>query len=145
MTFGLTKGRGATVTLGVQIVVSDSVGRVLLIRHGYRPGWHFPGGGVERNETLATAVSRELEEETGVSLEEPARLIAIYSHFDAFPGDHIVLFQAGRWDQHRVPAPNREIAEQGFFALDALPEGTTRQTRVRLEEIFLGRERAQAW
>jgi len=30
---------------------------------------------------------------------------------------------------------NREIAEIGFFAEDALPEGTTKATRRRIDEI----------
>ena len=30
----------------------DAQARVLLIKHTYRPGWHFPGGGVERGLVL---------------------------------------------------------------------------------------------
>lgn len=141
----LKKDRTDLVTLGVQCVVSDLAGRVLLVRHGYRPGWHFPGGGVERAETLKDALTRELEEETGVALEAPVRLFAIYSHFDAFPGDHIALFVAGNWQRSRIPKPNREIAEAAFFARDALPDGTTLPTRRRLEEVFSGLAPAPNW
>jgi len=41
---------------------------LLMVRRGHGPGaglWSVPGGRVERGETLAEAVVRELEEETG--------------------------------------------------------------------------------
>lgn len=133
------------VTLGVQGVVTDTARRVLLVKHGYRPGWHFPGGGVEQAESVRTALARELEEEAGIVPGAPAHIFGIYSHFDAFPGDHIVLFVVRTWTQVRVPQPNREIAEHGFFSLDALPQGTTAQTRRRIEEIFFARPKEEAW
>lgn len=133
------------VTLGVQAVIADSRERVLLVRHGYRPGWHFPGGGVERNETLVAAIKRELKEETGVILDEPPLLVGIHTHFEAFPGDHIVLFRAARWRQPVMPQPNREIAEIGMFAIDALPRETALPVIERLAEIFHGKPRSRTW
>lgn len=52
----------------VGAVVADE-GDLLVIRRGWAPGrgrWSVPGGRVERGETLAEAVVRELAEETGL-------------------------------------------------------------------------------
>ncbi|WP_290979325.1 NUDIX domain-containing protein [Hyphomicrobium sp.] len=141
----MLKGRADIVTLGAQGVIVDDASRVLLIRHGYRPGWHFPGGGVERGEEIEDALAREVLEETGVIIKEPAQLLGIYSHFDQFPGDHIVLFMIRQWRRDTVPAPNAEIAEQRFFALDEVPEDLATGASRRLKEIFGGIEQSSVW
>ena len=43
--FALARG----MTLGVRAAAFDEGGRVFLVRHSYVPGWHMPGGGVERD------------------------------------------------------------------------------------------------
>lgn len=130
----LTRG----LTLGSQGVVIDAERRVLLVRHGYRPGWHFPGGGVEKDETIEEALARELEEEAGIVATERPEFFGLYAHFEEFPGDHIALFVVRHWQRVRTPEPNREIVEQGFFAADALPQGTSKGTRRRVAEILHG-------
>lgn len=137
----LTRG----LTLGAQGVVIDSRSRVLLIRHGYRPGWFLPGGGVERHETIDAALGRELLEEAGVELTGPAELHGLFANHRRFPGDHIAVFTVRAWRQPAVPEPGVEIAEQGFFALDRLPEDTDAGTRRRLEEIFKGLPLTAHW
>jgi len=133
------------VTLGVQGVVIDEASRVLLVRHGYRPGWHFPGGGVERGEKIDHALSRELGEEAGVHLLKPAQLFGIYTNFEAFPGDHIALFLVRHWRHGRIPRPNAEIIRQRFYTLDDIPQNATPGTKRRLREIFGDTERTWAW
>ena len=132
-------------TMGAQGVVLDGDNRVLLIRHTYRPGWHFPGGGVEKNETAIEAVTRELVEEAGVIVEARPRLFSIYANFNYFPCDHIALFVVRDWRQPSIPVPSREIAELGMFQPSALPEGTIEPVRRRLAEVLGGSPAAEMW
>jgi ADP-ribose pyrophosphatase YjhB (NUDIX family) len=132
-------------TMGAQGVVIDEHDRVLLIRHTYMPGWRFPGGGVERGETVEHALARELDEEAGVVITGKAELHGLYANFRRFPNDHIALFVVRQWRQVRTPQPNYEIAEHGMFARDALPADINPSTARRLEEVFGGAPRDQMW
>ena len=44
--------------LGVRLILIQD-GQVLLVKHTYQPFWYFPGGLVQRGETLAQAAMRE--------------------------------------------------------------------------------------
>ena len=141
----LLASRTDLVTLGVQGVVLDETSRVLLVRHGYRPGWHFPGGGVEPGEKIEHTLARELLEEAGITVLGEARLFGIYSNFNAYPGDHIVLFVVDRWRSGPIPPPNREIIEQAYFLIDRLPGNIAPGAARRVDEIFRNAAPALAW
>jgi len=125
-------------TLGVRGIAIDPQGRVALVRHTYVSGWHLPGGGVERGESAAEAMIREFREESEIVPDAPPRLVGLYRNVAAAPRDHVALFVLPAFTVLRPKAPDREIAACTFFPTDALPEGTTRATRARLEEVRRG-------
>lgn len=132
-------------TLGVRGIVLDGRGHVLLLRHTYTPGWHFPGGGVEKGETAAVSLTRELLEEAGVVAEAAAlELISIHANHAFFPNDHVLLYRVSRWTQGQATSRG-EIAETGFFDPRDPPEGTSKGTARRLAELFSGAPRSESW
>jgi ADP-ribose pyrophosphatase YjhB (NUDIX family) len=134
--------RGAT--LGVRGLALDERGRVLLVEHTYIHGWHLPGGGVERGETAEQAVAKEMMEEAGVAIIGRPRLLSIHDNSRKFPGDHVLFYRIDAWRQAE-PTQRGEISQIGFFAPDALPEGTTRATRQRIREALEGVEIDPLW
>jgi len=132
-------------TLGVQGIILKGEREVLLVRHGYQPGWHFPGGGVEWRETLLAALAREVEEETGVIVKGAPGLHGMFANFHTAPSDHVGVFIVRDWEQARIPPPRFEIMEQRFFPLQGLPDDTVRGARRRIAEIFEGQPIGQHW
>ncbi|MGV3550050.1 NUDIX domain-containing protein [Rhizobium sp.] len=121
-------------TVGVRAACFDREGRIFLVRHSYIPGWHMPGGGVERYETVRAALEKELREEGNLQLTAPPVLLHVYYNRRTSKRDHVVFYRCDV-EQTAPRLKDYEIVESGFFALDALPEGTTSATRRRLSEI----------
>jgi len=132
-------------TLGVRACVVDREGRILLIKHSYTPGWHFPGGGVEVGQTLAAALATELREEANVVMTGEPSLVGLYHNARTSRRDHVALYRVEQWEQPSPPVPSYEIVAHGFFARSALPEGTTRGTRERIAEMFDGQAKSEVW
>lgn len=132
-------------TAGVRGLVFDERGHVLLVRHTYIPGWYLPGGGVERGETMLTSLRRELEEEVGVMLTGEAQLKGLYANFREFKSDHVALYVVEHGAYAHEPRRSPEIAESGFFAPDALPDGITPSTMRRIAEVTGGLPPDELW
>ncbi|MEN5297953.1 NUDIX domain-containing protein [Brucella sp. TWI559] len=124
-------------TLGVRAVVFDEKkNSVFLVKHTYVPGWQLPGGGVDRGETFAQALEKELREEGNIYLTGRPQLFALYKNAHASKRDHVALYVCRAFEQTEPKQRDREIAEAGFFSLDNLPEGTTPSTKRRLQEAL---------
>lgn len=132
-------------TLGVRAVVLDADNRVFLVKHTYVSGWYLPGGGVEVGQNFREAMLRELMEEGRIEvLGEPA-LLGVYLNSHVSLRDHVAVYVVREFRQDRAPEPNREIAETGFFAVDALPEDTTKGTKLRIAEVLGTRPVGTTW
>ena len=89
----------AVLTVAVGILI-DNGGRVLVTRRekGAHQGglWEFPGGKVELSETIAEALTRELQEEVGVLVDATQPFIVIDHDY----GDKQVrldVYRVTRW------------------------------------------------
>jgi ADP-ribose pyrophosphatase YjhB (NUDIX family) len=132
-------------TLGVRAIVADAGERVLLVRHGYVSGWHFPGGGVEPGETCVEALTRELKEEAMVAIDGPPLLHGLFLNAQLSRRDHVAVYLVRTFRVLGERAPDWEIEEARFFPRTALPEGATQATRARLAEIFDSAPLSSRW
>jgi 8-oxo-dGTP pyrophosphatase MutT (NUDIX family) len=107
------------IRFGVRMILVQD-GEVLLVRHTYMPGWHFPGGSMQRWETPLEAAAREAREEAGVELLEPPTFIGLFTGYQSGNSDHVAVYQCRNYRIGRA-SDRWEIAEVKRFALDALP------------------------
>ena len=132
-------------TLGVRGVVLDGGNRVFLVKHSYVTGWHLPGGGVEVGETFLDALRRELVEEGRIELTDEPALHGLFLNSHVSRRDHVAVFVVRHFRQDRLPEPNHEIVECGFYDVGALPSETTLGTRRRIAEVLDGKAPIATW
>ena len=132
-------------TLGARIAAFDESGRLLLVKHGYFPGWHFPGGGVDPGESVEEAALRELREEANVEVTDRPALHGVFFNRRSSRRDHVVVYVARGVRQTAPRAADWEIADAAFFETTALPEDVSRAVVERLREIQGLAKPAQFW
>lgn len=132
-------------TLGTRtVVLRNDDTEVLLLRHGYAPGWLLPGGGVERGESLVDAALRELREEAAIEAEEEPKLHGLFLNDRNFRGDHVACYVLRRFRQG-VFRPGLEVTAVRFCPVSGLPDGTTQGTRRRIAEVTENLPPAREW
>jgi 8-oxo-dGTP diphosphatase len=99
-------------------VITDARGRVLLLKHRFRPGagWGMPGGFIEAGEQPEEGLRRELREEVGLELE---KLKLLTTRAFKTPNQVEIVFTA-----RAVGEPNQlsfEIQKAAWFSPDELP------------------------
>ncbi len=117
MTMRVTHAR---FTVTAAAIVVDKQGRVLLLKHRFRPGtgWGIPGGFVEAGEQPDEGVRRELREEVGLEL---AGVDLVTTRTFKKPRQIEIVF---RCRPHGDASPQSvEIRKASWFSIDSLPEG----------------------
>ena len=98
-------------------------GKILLIRRAAEPFkgmWAVPGGRIEDDETAEECLIREMEEETGLTV-EPVKLTGIYSE----PSRDPRLIIAAAYLVRRVggsPKAGDDAGELAWFDIDKMPK-----------------------
>ena len=130
------------VAFGVSAIVPNEDGHILLVRQRYTPGWHLPGGGVDRGEPPAEAIIRELQEEVGLQSAAAPELLGLYTRAVGLATNVVALYRVT--DVQIAFQPNAEIAEILWADLEAPPSDATPATLRRFAELT-GKAARQAY
>ena len=131
-------------TRGVKVMVFDTAGALLLVRHSYGRTDQFmlPGGGVRPFEAPERAATREIREELACALEELA-FVSVHASTQEGKRDTVHLYRARAAGP--VRADGYELVEARFFPLDALPATVSPATLRRIAEYRGEREADGRW
>lgn len=111
----------------------DGQGRVLLLKHAFRPGsgWGIPGGFLLKGEQPDEAIRRELREEIGLEFESAelafVRTLKKYDQVE-------IIFRCH--PRSEAQPCSSEVKRAEWFSLDELPEGLSLDQRQLIERAL---------
>ena len=113
--------------IGIGVMIQNEKGEVLLgLRHGSHGAgeWSFPGGHLEFGETVFQTAKREVEEETGLEVDE-FELVSVYDEMRYIKTDNKHYLGLGvraryRGGEPRIMEPDK-CQKWGWYSLDNLP------------------------
>ncbi|MGN9775481.1 NUDIX hydrolase [Micromonospora sp. H33] len=118
-------GRDLLLLPSVSAVVRNEAGELLLAQRADDARWSVVSGVLEPGEQPATAVVREVREETGLDV-EPVRLSSVLAHPHTYPnGDRCEFVNLGfrcRLMGGTAQVNDDESTAVGWFPPDRLPE-----------------------
>jgi len=120
MPLDIDKYKSPKLAVDAIILVDSKV--VLIERKNFPLGWALPGGFVEYNESVNTAIIREVEEETSLKITESTlEQVHTYSAPNRDPRGHVVsvVFSC---DATGIPKAQDDAKNIGLFSFWELPE-----------------------
>lgn len=126
-----------------QMLIRDTADRVLMCRLTYKQDWDLPGGVVEVGESPQLAVSREVEEELGLTIEAgPLVLTDWLPPWGGWDDAVCLVFDGGAHEPSildTVVKQEREIRDARFCTLEEVRELAADFTARRVEAALAGR------
>lgn len=116
----------------------DHEGRPLLVEPTYKPTWEIPGGVVEGGEDPRTCVTREVQEELGLTV-TPGRLLVIDHQADPPPrGDSMMLIYDGGLMEHpeTIHLRETELRSFRFVPVEALDQFASERLAFRVRQAL---------
>jgi 8-oxo-dGTP diphosphatase len=114
-------------SVSVAAVVTDDRGRVLVIKRRDNGAWQLPGGVLELHETIEDGLRREVEEETGMTV-EPVRLTGVYKNMKLSVVALVFLARPA----NGTPRPTDESAAVEWWHPERVAEQMTEAFAVRI-------------
>ncbi len=128
---------------GARAIVINERGEILLVLHTYIPGWHFPGGGVDKGESPREAIIREVREEAGIIVQEIPSIFDCYYNKIVGVDDIVSLYIIKNFECKSFKS--HEIREAKWFALNQLPMDISNASKRRINEVFYNQKRLEKW
>lgn len=137
-------GHRPLILVGVNVLILDESGRLLLLERTDTKDWGLPGGFLELGETVEEAAKREIREETGLEIEE-MKLFGVFSgpEYDyTYPnGDqvsNVTIVYVAQYPPHgHLRADHVESQQLKFFELAGLPDDIISSDRPIIEHYVL--------
>ena len=129
----------------VNVIVTDDLGRILMIRRTDNDNWAVPGGAIDLGESMAQAAVRETVEETGIHCEitglagiytDPRHLIHYTSNDEVRQEFSLVLTARPTGGEPRTSSESSEVRWIEEHAIAGLP--MDRSMRMRLQHHLNG-------
>ena len=106
-------------TVATAVLLFNKKKELLVLKTHYRKYWTLPGGVVEKDESIMTALLREVAEETGLEIKTPELAALDYCAPKIIKGTQNsesvqVLFDGGVVDESLIKIDGEEIIEYEF-------------------------------
>lgn len=144
--FAWLRALGAPVTFGVNAIVEDGEGRVLLVKQSYTRGWLLPGGGVGLGEDPVKAILRELREEIGLESSAPPEFMSLFTRKLGWTTNLIALYRVREakftfrpnWGDPQSPVCSDRRAARRHGHGRAAPARGNRERRALFSLLVIG-------